>query len=143
MTLFGFATSSDRDLFRLLISVSGIGPKIAQALLSGLDSEDLRLRIGRGEVESLTAIPGVGRKTAERIVLELREKVVRSTGESAAASSPGPTPSDVRNEAFLALTSLGYSRPVAEKAIRAALAEAGGTSLSVEELIRFALKHAG
>ena len=143
MILFGFSSIADRDLFRLLISVSGIGPKIAQALLSGLESEDLRTKIAGGEIASLTSIPGVGRKTAERLVLELRDKVRTTAGEHAAESAPGPTPVHVRNEAYLALTSLGYARPAAEKAIRGALAEATGRTLAVEELVRLALKHAG
>jgi Holliday junction DNA helicase RuvA len=141
MQLYGFASAADRDFFRLLISVSGVGPKIAQALLSGMTAADVKAFIAAGQAAPLTSIPGVGRKTAERLVLELREKLQKSGGDAGVASDPGPTPSAVRNETLLALTSLGYARPAAERAIRAALADDAGRAQTVEELIRRALKH--
>ncbi len=141
MVLFGFATTEERDLFRLLISVTGIGPKIAQAMLSGMSAEELRQHIAAGRSAPLTAIPNVGRKTAERIVLELRDKLAKTSGESSPMGEPSPTPTAVRSETLSALTSLGYGRPVAEKAIRAALHDAGTSALSVEQLIKIALRH--
>jgi Holliday junction DNA helicase RuvA len=138
--LFGFATAEDRDLFRLLISVSGIGPKIGQGLLSGMSTEELRANISGGRIDALTAIPGVGRKTAERLILELRDKISKVAAESSPIHGPGPTPADVRTETLLALTSLGYSRPAAEKAIRAVLNEATAKVFSVEELLKQVLK---
>jgi Holliday junction DNA helicase RuvA len=106
-----------------------------------MSATEVRSHIASGHAGALTNIPGVGKKTAERLVLELREKISKGSADSATASAPGPTPIGVRNETLLALTSLGYGRPVAEKAIRAALAEAPGQTLAVEELIRLALKH--
>ncbi len=141
MQLFGFATTEERELFRLLISVTGIGPKIAQAMLSGMSAEELRQHIAAGRTTPLTAIPNVGRKTAERIVLELREKVAKATGEHPFAGEPVATSTAVRSETLSALTSLGYGRPAAEKAIRAALHDAGTNALTVEELIKLALRH--
>jgi Holliday junction DNA helicase RuvA len=125
MQLFGFATEEERSLFRLLISVNGIGPKIAQAVLSGLSVAELKQHVAGGNIAALTAIPNVGRKTAERLVLELRDKIDKV-----------PTA-----EALLALTSLGYQRTAAEKAIRQALNETDGASLTVEELIKRGLQH--
>jgi len=138
--LFGFATMEERTLFRLLISVSGIGPKIGQGLLSGMSADEIRGHIVAGNVAALTAIPGVGRKTAERLVLELRDKIAKNGTPSAALATPGPTSISVRNETLLALTSLGYARPAAEKSIRAVLAESSTENWTVEGLSRAALK---
>jgi len=140
LQLFGFATPEERELFRLLISISGIGPRIAQAILSGMSTEELRQHIASGETAPLMSIPNVGRKTAERIVLELRDKLAKGV-ESVQMAIASPTPAAVRNETLLALTSLGYARLSAEKAIRTALRESGAASLSVEELIKLALRH--
>jgi holliday junction DNA helicase RuvA len=138
--LFGFATVEERETFRLLLSVSGIGPKMAQGVLSGMSVADVHACIAQGNIQALTAIPGIGRKTAERLVFELKEKIVRSglTDPDAAASA---TSAEVRSEAMLALTSLGYPRQGAEKAIRSVLNEAGNAALSLEELLRRALRH--
>lgn len=138
MQLFGFATEAERDMFRLLLSVSGIGPKIAQAALSGVSAEDLRTHIGTGNVGALTAVPGVGRKTAERLVVELREKVARLPAAGLPPGSSGEA--SVRQEALLALTSLGYPRPAAEKAVRSALQAAPEAEESLEALIKAALR---
>ena len=101
--------------------------------------DDLRDQILQGNVGALTAIPGIGRKTAERLVLELREKVARL----GSVASPSARPADdIRTQALLALTSLGYSRPVAEKALRSVLNESPGVTLTIEELIKKALRYA-
>ena len=137
--LYGFGSENERAFFRHLISVNGIGPRIAQSILSGISVSDLREQIIQGNVGALTAIPGIGKKTAERLVLELREKVVRL--ESAATPTSRPA-EDIRTQALLALTSLGYSRPVAEKALRNVFNESPGVALTIEELIKKALRYA-
>ncbi len=138
LQLYGFATEAERDAFRLLISVSGIGPKMAQGILSGISVADLRSRIAEGNTAALTTIPGIGRKLAERLVVELRDRLPRL--ESGPSLLPPGTADQtrIRSEALLALTSLGYTRAAAEKALRAALQETNG--VSVEELIKAALR---
>jgi Holliday junction DNA helicase RuvA len=128
MQLYGFGTEQERNLFRLMISVSGIGPKIAQGILSGISVTDLQQYIAKSNLSALTAIPGVGKKTAERLVVELRDKVgkIAATAENLPASEDRR---EMREEALLALTSLGYNRPVAEKALRQVLVEANGKEL--------------
>ena len=118
MQLFGFATDEERHFFKLLISVSGIGPKIAQGILSGIAVSDLRQHISGGNIGALTAIPGVGRKTAERLVIELRDKTGKIETSGIASFPNQDRDERLRQEALLALTSLGYNRPIAEKAIR-------------------------
>jgi Holliday junction DNA helicase RuvA len=137
LQLFGFATDTEREMFRLLLSVSGIGPKLAQTVLSGIPAADLRAHIGTGNLGALTAVPGVGRKTAERLVLELREKMARLTPD---APSGLPGESSTRQEALLALTSLGYPRPAAERAVRAALQASPEAEATLESLIKAALR---
>ncbi|MBI3587214.1 MAG: Holliday junction branch migration protein RuvA [Ignavibacteriales bacterium] len=141
LQLFGFTTEEERFLFKLLILVSGIGPKIAQGILSGISAAELRDHIARENITALTAIPGVGKKTAERLIIELRDKI----GKLELITSSTPTLSsqqeDRRQEALLALTSLGYNRQIAEKALRQALNESNGTSLSLQELIKKALRY--
>lgn len=140
MILFGFATEAERDLFRMLISISGIGPKIAQGILSGISTNNLREAIQLGSVEVLTSISGVGRKTAERIVLELRSKLGKI---DFAESNLTPTSHQLkaRSEAIIALMSLGFNRTNAEQTIRTILSESVNKELSVEELIKMALHH--
>jgi Holliday junction DNA helicase RuvA len=143
LQLYGFFTEEERDLFRILISVNGIGPKMAQGILSGISTADLKSHILSGNSGALTSIPGVGRKIAERLVVELRDKISRLDGASApAGGSSSPEGSRIRTEALLALTSLGYNRPAAEKAIRGALQESPDAESTVESLIRAALRHA-
>ncbi len=136
MQLFGFATEPERELFRLLISVSGIGPKIAQGVLSGMEPIELRQCITSGDIAALTTIQGVGRKTAERIVVELRDRLGKV--EEASATMTGKEAS-VRSEALNALLSLGYTRVTADAALRAVLQNT--KDLSLEELIKQALRH--
>ena len=143
--LYGFESENERLLFRHLISVNGIGPRIAQSILSGISVDDLRDQILQGNVGALTAIPGIGRKTAERLVLELEGAVrsVRGVARLGSVASPSARPADdIRTQALLALTSLGYSRPVAEKALRSVLNESPGVTLTIEELIKKALRYA-
>jgi len=143
MQLFGFATEAERHLFKMLISISGIGPKIAQGILSGISVSEIRQHISSGNVSALTAIPGVGKKTAERLIVELRDRIGKVDLSPGSSLGTGDVNTEARSEALLALTSLGYNRPAAEKAIRLALKDAGGTMLTVEELIKKALKYSG
>jgi Holliday junction DNA helicase RuvA len=141
MLLFGFSTEEERRLFKLLISVSGIGPKIAQSTLSGMNVEELKSHIVGGNVNALMAIPGVGRKTAERLIVELRDKAGKTLTESEPNSIIGMATAAMRIEALQALTSLGYNQQIAEKAIRLVVKEAEGSTISLEELIKRALRH--
>ncbi len=131
ITLFGFYTQSEKEMFELLISISGIGPKVSLGILSGIAVDDLKDAIANGNVSRLIAIPGIGRKTAERVVLELRNKVdsIKSDGSIKETS--------IKDEAVSALTTLGYQRQIAEKVVRDLLAE--NPNYSLEELIRKAL----
>ena len=121
LALFGFATALELDLFNRLIAINGIGPKLALAVLSGIEPTDLVRAIRLQDVARLTAIPGVGKKTAERIGLELKDRLPTSlkTLEPAPAAS---TPADqLRDDLLSALVNLGYQRAVAEKAVEKAL----------------------
>jgi Holliday junction DNA helicase RuvA len=121
LQLFGFLTERERQLFERLISISGIGPKLAIAVLSGMDTGDLIAAVQRADVARLTGVPGIGRKTAERIVLELKDRLSHLTAQAAAAA-PVASPADrVRADLISALQNLGYPRPQAEKAVGATL----------------------
>ena len=131
--LFGFATPDEREMFLLLISISGIGPKLACNILSSASITGLRNAIVSGDTKTLSSLRGIGKKTAERLVLELKDKVA---GESKAA------PSDPRlADAILALVSLGYKQVDAHRAV-IAVAEKLDAKASVEELVRAALRSA-
>ncbi|HSL89908.1 MAG TPA: Holliday junction branch migration protein RuvA [Ignavibacteriaceae bacterium] len=134
ISLFGFFTESEKEMFELLISISGIGPKIALGLLSGISVESLKEAIEEGNVSRIIAVPGIGRKTAERLVLELRSKVDDiSTGEFT------KTLPSIKSEAMSALTTLGYNAKVAEKSVRDLLIE--NQNYSLEDLIKKALSN--
>jgi Holliday junction DNA helicase RuvA len=141
MQLYGFFTEEERRLFKLLISVSGIGPKIAQGILSGMNIEELKSNLLIGNVAALTAIPGVGKKTAERLILELRDKVGGAMAETEPVSASDLASTTMRKDALQALTSLGYNLQTAEKSIRLVLKETEGSPISLEELIKRALRH--
>lgn len=139
--LYGFATAAERDLFRLLIhTVSGIGPKLALNILSGMNPTAFRGAVAAGDVKALSRIPGVGRKTAERLVVELRDKVGAAGTWEAASEQRGLSEADRRvNDAVLALIALDFKPPEAHEAVRAAQALLGPEA-TVEELVRAALK---
>ena len=140
--LFGFATEEERSLFRLLVSVSGVGPKLAITALSGLGVSELKKAIVQGELHSLTAISGIGRKTAERLIIELREKiVVESYGEEGKAAAKLPKNEVLVEDSLKALVSLGYSKQNAKTAIQKVLTARSGDRLNAETLIRESLKH--
>lgn len=134
--LFGFATDDERRMFTLLLSVSGVGPKIAVAALSGLSVRELKTALIESDVKRLSSISGIGKKTAERIIVELRDKF--SAGEALETlAGSDDLPGDIRlRDAALALISLGYKQDDARKMVKALKIEA---STSVEELIRMAL----
>ncbi len=143
MLLFGFATEEERRIFKLLISVSGVGPKIAQSVLSGINVEELKSHIGSGNVNALTAIPGIGRKTSERLVVELRDRIGSPHPEPGSTAPAGAESASVRLEALRALLSLGFNQQAAEKAIRLALKDSNDAALPLEELIKRALRQPG
>ena len=117
IALYGFATPLEQDLFERLISISGIGPKLALAVLSGIEPPDLVRAIKAQDVARLTQIPGIGKKTAERIGLELKDRLPRSIQAAADAAKPAAPEDHVRADLLSALLNLGYQRNAAEKAI--------------------------
>ncbi len=142
--LYGFMTSAERDLFRLLIhTVTGIGPKIALNLLSGMTPTAFRGAVSTGDVRALSSISGVGRKTAERIVVELKDRVGTAGALEASSEARALAPGDqVVHDAVLALVALGFKQPEAFEAIRAAQAVLG-VEASVEALVRASLRKRG
>ncbi len=141
--LFGFATEEERSLFRLVLSVTGIGPKMGLAILSGIGTAELRKAIVEGSIPTLTAISGIGRKTAERLIVELREKIVLLEPKAGAAVSTAKNALDERlvEDSIQALISLGYKPLDAKRALQKVLAERGSHEFSVEDLIRASLKY--
>ncbi|MEY4386742.1 MAG: hypothetical protein RLY20_2025 [Verrucomicrobiota bacterium] len=139
--LYGFMTAAERDLFRLLINtVSGIGPKIALNVLSGMNVTAFRGAVASGDVKSLSQISGVGRKTAERIVVELKDKIGAAGALEAASDKRTLSSADQKlNDAVLALMALGFKQPDAHDAVRGALAVLGEDA-TVESLVRACLK---
>jgi len=132
--LYAFGTEAERRLFRDLIKVSGVGPKIALALLSGLSVEAFAVCVHEHDVSALTRVPGIGRKTAERLVVEMRDRI-----EAGALERPAPAAgSEAETEAFDALIALGYKPPEASRLLKSA----GHETHSTEELIRRALQRA-
>lgn len=136
LQLFGFSTRLEQDLFERLISVSGIGPKVALAVLSGIEPTDLVAAIQRSDLARLTAIPGVGKKTSERIVVELKDRLPK-VEYAPAAEGAKPAPSALRDDVLSALINLGYHRPLAEKAVDASIAAGHG---EFETALRQALR---
>ena len=136
--LFGFASTEERAVFRTLIGVSGVGPRLGVAALSALPADELRRCVASSDVASLTRIPGVGRKTAERIIVELRDRLGPIEGDSPGKQEPADQKSTIRTDAVLALESLGLSRAAAEKQVTTVLRKQDVDS--AEELIRLALR---
>ena len=140
-TLYGFMTPAERDLFRLLVNtVSGIGPKIALNVLSGMNPAAFRGAVANGDVKALAQISGVGKKTAERIVVELRDKVGAAGAWEAASANRALSAGDQKiNDAVLALMALGFKQAEAHEAVRAASVMLGAAA-GVEDLVRACLK---
>ena len=145
LQLYGFKTLRERELFMQLISVSGIGPRLGITLLSGMSAEEMIGSIRTNNLARLTLIPGVGRKTAERLVMELRDKVAalaeeteEQLGGTATAGATVTTEDSMRSDVLSALLNLGYQRGTAEKAVTGALDEGG--DISVESILRRSLR---
>jgi Holliday junction DNA helicase RuvA len=138
--LYGFMTVSERDLFRLLVNnVSGIGPKLALAVLSGMSVSNFKTAVVNSDIAAISNISGLGKKTAERIVLELKDKLGVAAAWEAATAAHAPTPEQEQaNEAVLALIALGYKQVDAHKAVRDLQTQ--GQAKSAEELVKLALK---
>jgi Holliday junction DNA helicase RuvA len=134
LDLYGFLSVSEKEMFELLISISGVGPKLAQGILSGIQIDELKEALRQGNVSRVLAIPGVGKKTAERLIIELREKVERVSDEF---NSLSKEKFNIKDDAVAALASLGYNGKVAEKNIRSILDSK--PDLSLEEIIKEAL----
>jgi Holliday junction DNA helicase RuvA len=132
ITLFGFYAEPEKIMFELLISVSGVGPKIALSILSGIQIDDLKNAILNSDIIRISAVPGIGKKTAERLILELKNKVDRVKGERETA-----IPFSIKNEAVMALSTLGYNNKIAEKVVWDVLTIEPNAPL--EELIKKAL----
>ncbi|MBA2340756.1 MAG: Holliday junction branch migration protein RuvA [Pyrinomonadaceae bacterium] len=146
LQLYGFRTARERELFLRLITVSGIGPKLAITMLSGMSADEIISALRTNNLARLTSIPGVGKKTAERLVIELRDKIAALSSPAleeelaarAGATDGQPTEDSLREDAISALTNLGYQKASAEKAIAQAMQEEG--DFSVELLLRRALR---
>jgi Holliday junction DNA helicase RuvA len=138
LSLFGFSTELEKDVFLLLISISGIGPKLALMVLSGLSVQELVAAIRSSDDSRLRGIPGIGKKTAARMCLELKEKVLQLVpDETPRTPRPPLASSSHRDDAVSALVNLGYKRPVAEVAVDKA--QLGRPDLRIEELVRESL----
>jgi holliday junction DNA helicase RuvA len=148
IVLFGFPGAEDKELFLALISVSGVGPKLGLAVLAGLPLDELCRSIASGDVKRLTGLPGVGKKTAERICMELKDKVghLVADGEfqpTAPGAPDGPGTSSVVMDVLSALTNLGYSDPICRQALTRVKQRIGNEAfyeLSLEEMLRECLR---
>ena len=139
LQLYGFLTDLERQLFERLIGISGIGPKLAVAVLSGMDTRDLLTAVQRGDVARLTGVPGIGKKTAERIVLELKDRV-GGLGLPQAPDAPAVRPEDqLKGDVLSALQNLGYHRPLAEKAVDSVMGESAPEA-TFEQVLKGALR---
>jgi len=143
LQLFGFKTARERELFLQLITVSGIGPKLGITLLSGMSADDLIGAIRTNNLARLNSVPGIGKKTAERLVIELRDKIIKLSSpeleeDFASKQEAEPASDAVYNDALSALVNLGYQKAVAEKALKSAVQE--GTANTVQALLRKSLQ---
>ena len=137
LSLFGFATRLEVDLFERLITISGVGPRLALAVLSGLEPPELLRAIQNSDIVRLQGIPGVGKKTAERISLELKDKLPANAVDEGVTTDPENDTEGIRNDVMSALLNLGYHRPLAERAVNEVLTDKLGT---FEEALRQALR---
>jgi Holliday junction DNA helicase RuvA len=139
LQLYGFLTDLERQVFERLIGISGIGPKLAIAVLSGIESRELVAAVQRADVARLTGIPGIGKKTAERIVLELKDRLASLAVPAVAGTTAAPSPGDrLREDIVSALQNLGYHRPQAEKAVESVLKAAPDATF--EDALRSVLR---
>ncbi len=138
LQLFGFADEDERTIFRALISISGVGPKLAQTILSGLSPKKLVGAIRSADEQALNRISGVGKKTAQRLIVELKDKLAALPGTEMESEMPTVRFSEMENEALMALLSLGYSRQRAQAAI--AKVQKQENALTAEDLIKRSLQ---
>jgi Holliday junction DNA helicase RuvA len=142
MVLYGFATEAERELFRMLIGVSNVGPRLALAALSGLSVEEFREAIAAEDVKLIKSVHGLGARTAERIIVELKERV----GEVQVPTAASAAEPDAARDAVSALVTLGYPHPAAHRAVRRVLEEAEGLGeadeeLATDDIVTRALRH--
>ena len=137
MELYGFLTFKEKEMFKLLLSVSKVGPKLSQNILSGISTDELTSALVTGDILKLNSIPGIGKKTAERMILELKDKVPKA---QAAEQSVAALPSELLDDSLSALLNLGYKRASAERAVKRAMNEAGHDA-QLEDIIRISLKY--
>ncbi len=142
LTLYGFASDAERDLFDLVQTVSGVGPRLALAMLSVHPPDELRRALGEGDVVALVKVPGIGKKGAERLVLELRDRVGPVPHSAAGAASTPAAPDDWRDQVTQALVGLGWASRQAERALDA-IAEDLGPNPKVTDALRAALRELG
>jgi Holliday junction DNA helicase RuvA len=138
LQLYGFLTVLEQQVFERLIGISGIGPRLAIGVLSGIDPRELIGAVQRGDIVRLTAIPGIGKKTAERIVLELKDRLQQLAGAPAEAAAPASPADRLRDDLVSALVNLGYHRPQAEKAVESTLRSGGAPEF--EQALKRTLK---
>jgi Holliday junction DNA helicase RuvA len=136
LALYGFSSAFEQDLFERLIQVAGVGPRLAVNILSGIEAPDLASAIRSGDLARLTRVPGVGKKTAERLVVELKDKMPQAV---AAAADEAPAAGGPKDDLLSALANLGYTRPEAERGIERALREQNSSG-RFEDLLRRALQ---
>jgi Holliday junction DNA helicase RuvA len=137
LKLFGFATEDEQSLFEKLIGVSKVGPKLALTILSGLNAGELVMAVTNHDIDKLSGIPGIGRKTAERLALEMKDKLADISGDTE-NSRPISHEPGVYDDALSALINLGYKKPVAERAIKSVVGQNGNTE-DLETLIKESL----
>jgi holliday junction DNA helicase RuvA len=139
LQLYGFLTPLEQQVFERLIGISGIGPKLAIAVLSGIETRELVVAVQRGDVVRLTGVPGIGKKTAERIILELKDRLAHLTVPAGVdMGSIAPAGDRLRDDLVSALQNLGYHRPAAEKAVESTLSSS--TEPTFEQALRSALR---
>jgi holliday junction DNA helicase RuvA len=136
LTLYGFYTLSEKELFEILIGVNGVGPKLAQGILSGISADEFKDAIAKSNISRLVAIPGVGKKTAERMLIELRDKVEKVSDSDSSLSSKSFS---IKDDAVAALIGLGYNQKTADTVTRDLLGK--NSSLTLEDLIKESLKN--
>ena len=138
LALFGFATALEQTVFERLIAISGIGPKLALAVLSGIEPNEFVVALQRGDTVRLTRIPGVGKKTAERIVLELRDRLPKAMAAMATGAAPLPAADELRDDLTSTLINLGYQRQAIDKTLERLLRERANADF--QDTLRAALK---
>lgn len=137
MDLYGFFTTSEKEMFELLISVTGIGPKLALGILSGIQTDELKNAVSSGNIGRIKAVPGIGKKTAERLILELKDKMFNIKDEFISTGSSKTF--EIKADAVAALNMLGYTPKFTEKVIKQILDE--NPDISLEELIKLSLSY--